>query len=195
MAKKMTDSERQILKAAQRDSMNDISWFYEEVVKSREAYKDHKDIEATFKSINEKVEKMGICHARHVVEEALGWVKGPDTDRRNRYIKLTNIIAISNGYNHNDVHQLLLDATKKYLKEDFTHPSDAFLSKREQRNANKRRKTEKKYGQKREIKTPKTDDEKKEARKLRAAIRKKADELGIDRDEFKKGLETGKYKL
>lgn len=191
----MTDSERQILKAAQKDSMKDIEWFYQEVVKSREAFTSAKEIEDTFNHINKKVERIGLCHAKYVVEEALGWVKGPDTDKRNRYVKLTNNIAVSNGYDHNDVHQLFLDAAKKYLAEDFEHPTDAFLSKKEQRSARKRRKVEEKYGVKKEIKTPKMDDEKKAARQKRAAIRKKADELGIDRDEFKKGLETGKYTL
>lgn len=195
MAKKMSETEVMILKAAQKDAFKDVEWFYSEVIPLRESFKDEKGIKKAFRGFAKKVEKVGLCHAKLVVEDFLGWQKGPDTDKRNRYLKMTNSIAVSNGYAHSDVHQLFLDASKKYLLEDYDHPADAFLTKKEARSARKSRKLMKKHGVEKEAKVAKSDDEKKEARKLRAAIRKKADELGIDREEFKNGLESGKYKL
>lgn len=196
----MTDQQRQILRTAMEDITKEISWFYEEVIALRgtEGFTDEKAVKKTFRQLQKIVDDRDICHGKDVVESILGWYKGNDTPKRNRYLKLTNSMAIANGYGHDTVHQMFLDACKYFLIEDYDYPMDAFLSRKEQRSARKRRRTEKKYGPRDEAKkTPKTDDEKKKASRLRR-LRRKAKEEGITEKEYKakygyddNGLKTG----
>lgn len=187
MAKKMTDQQRQILRTAMDGIAKEIDWFYGEVValRGKGDFTDDKSIKKTFRQIQKTVDDRLICHASDVVERVLGWIKGPDTVNRNRYLKLTNSIAIANGYGHDTVHQMFLDACKYFLLEDYDHPMDAFLSRKEQRSARQRRRTEKKYGPREQAKkASKPDDEKKKASRLRR-LRRKAKEEGITMEEYK----------
>lgn len=184
MAKRLTDNQRQILKAAQMDIDKEVQWVYEEVKKARDLYKDEKDIKEKFENKNEEVNKRGICLAGDVVE-MVSWKKRTHQEERNRYVRMTNLIAITNGYGHDEVHDMFLIAVKRFLMEDFEHPTDALLSNKEQRHARKRRKVEKKYGEKKEIKGNKSDEQKKIDSRLRK-LKREAKKEGVTLEEYKK---------
>lgn len=178
----MTDHERQIIQAGLRDFERGVGWFYEQVVEKREKFDTPKAVKELFKSIDKKIDERLMASPSDIVEDILGWEKGPDTEKRNKYIGITSMLAITQGTSHSDVHAMFLDASKKFLLEDYEHPLDAFMSKKEQRTANKRRKIEKKHGKK-PTATIKTDSEKKEASRIRR-LGRKAKEEGVTLEEY-----------
>lgn len=199
MAKKMTDQQREILRSAMDGITTEVDWFYSEVIalRGQDKFSDDQAVKKYFRKIQKQIDDRLICHAADIVETVLGWQKGPDTPHRNRYINVASQIAMVNGYGHAEVHQMFLEACKQYLIEDFEHPMDAFLSRKEQRSARKRRRTEQKHGPRETVRMPKSEDEKKKASRLRR-IKRKAKEEGITEEEYKKkygyddnGLKTG----
>jgi len=186
MAKRMSNTQREVLKAANREIVKEVEWFYDEVTKARDIYNnDTKKINNTFKKQNKIIEERGLAVGKDVVE-LIGWNDPKEhKENRNRYIKLTNLIGISNGFGASDVHEIFMVATKRYLQEDFEYPMDAMMSKKDQRNARKKRRVEKKYGEKKEIKVPKSDDEKKKQSRLRK-LKRDAKKEGISLEEYMK---------
>jgi len=186
MAKRMSNTQREVLKAANREIVKEVEWFYDEVTKARDIYNnDTKKINNTFKKQNKIIEERGLAVGKDIVE-LIGWDDPKEhKENRNRYIKLTNLIGISNGFGASDVHEIFMVATKRYLQEDFEYPMDAMMSKKDQRNARKKRRVEKKYGEKKEIKVPKSDDEKKKQSRLRK-LKRDAKKEGISLEEYMK---------
>lgn len=188
MAKRISDTQRQILKAANHDIDKEVGWLYTEAVKNRSLYdNDSKKIKDVFKTQHKVIEERGLAVAKDVVD-LLGWEDNKKhKDNRNRYVKLTNLIGISNGLGADEVHEIFMVALKRYLLEDFDHPMDAMMSKKEQRNARKRRKVEKKYGEKKEIKIApsKSEEEKKIQSRLRK-LKREATKENISLEDYMK---------
>lgn len=184
----MTDEDRMVLKAAANSIHDESQWFYGEVKKLRDKITDEQ-----IQKIEEDAESRGgLLHLSDICN-AMKWKKGKDTPIRNRLAGLANRILISKGdYGAQYLFQIL----KRGLKEDVEDATDFFLSKKEGRAARKRRKREKTTGEtRREIKGVMTEDEKKEARKERARIRREAKKLGITTEEYKAQHEKKKPEL
>jgi hypothetical protein len=190
MAKRITEYQKQILEAVNKDLGKEILWLYEETKKARALYKNEDEIKSEFRIKNKEAEERGICHASDVVN-MLGWSDNKlFRENRNRYIKITNLIGTSNGMGADEVHEIFMVTIKRFLLEDFKHPMDAMMSKKEQRNAKKRRKVEKKYGEKKGIKVSKTDEEKKKQSRLRK-LKRSAKEENISLEDYMKKYEYG----
>lgn len=191
MAKRLTDEDRQVMAATSRIIDKETQWFYEEVKKRRGKIKDSdiKEIEAKLAEGNieengngKKKRKSVFLHLKNICK-LMDWQFPRDKEVRSRLQKLANVMLITNGdYGA----PLLFQVVKRGLKEDVVDATDFFLSKKEQRRAKKRRKTEAVHGVKNKIKGHMSEEEKIAARKKRSKIRREAKKLGISIDEYKK---------
>ena len=191
MAKRLTDEDRQVMAAAGKIIDKETQWFYEEVKKRRGKIKDSdiKEIEAKLAEGNieengngKKKRKSILLHLKDICK-LMDWQFPRDKEVRSRLQKLANVMLVTSGdYGA----PLLFQVVKRGLKEDVDDATDFFLSKKEQRRAKKRRKTEEVHGVRNEIKGHMSEEEKIAARKKRSKTRKEAKKLGITTDEYKK---------
>lgn len=195
MAITLTDEDRQLLKAVNRNIPEEIAWLYHEVVAIRSNI-----TEEMISEREKEISKRGICHVKDSVE-VLGWKKGEADDKRKRICKLCNSFVVSRGEDSATVNQLIFDLVKKFYRNDYKNPEDALLSKKEQRIVRKRRKREASEAEmaekqaKKERRASSSNDEKTAKRKWRAEVRKKAKELGISAEELRDKIRKGEFKL
>jgi hypothetical protein len=190
LAKRLSDEDRMVLSATARTIEEEVKWLYEEVKKRRGKVKDSliKEVESKYvESTSSKKKKRTSLIGLKDICKLMDWEFPRDRDQRDRLQKLNNLMLITSGDYGSP---LLFLVIKRGLVEDVDDPTDFFLSKKEQRKARKRRKIEEKHGvdNKVKMKMPKTEEEKKEARKERARIRREAAKLGITTEEYKKKM-------
>jgi hypothetical protein len=185
--KRLTDSERMVAEIAkgEKDEFNTGSaWFKDEVDKKKGKIKIN-NIDKKEKEAKKRPGKEGIFHLKDICE-ILDWQFPRDKEERNRLAWFSNFLQIAHGA---DAPRLLWNGMVACIKrDDIINPTDMFLSKKEARKGKARKKREKKYGETRNISVPKTDEEKKAARKERNRIRKEAKKLGITSAEYKARL-------
>jgi hypothetical protein len=190
--KSMSDYDRLVLVSSIKGLKSEIGWFYEQIVSKRKsALKKLDSVEKEITDRNEGKKKDRWFSLKDICK-LLNWTFPENKEERKKLCNINNKIFI---HGH-DSHTLLYNFTVRALKEDSENPTDFLLPKTEQRMARKRRRREKKAGVKvvEKINLPKSDDEKKEARKERARIRKAAKEMGITTQEYKEKMAKGEVK-
>lgn len=185
MAKRLTDEERQCLEAASKVSISLMEWYYDSIKLLRNKLKPNgSKIANVIKEANSKNGNGGFYSLKDICK-VLNWTMEKNKNERTELQTLSSTIAISTGISHSDSAKILFEAIPKVLKKDYEHVTDLLLTGKEVKKSKKRRRIEKKHGEKRKLNTFKTEDEKKEARKERTRVRKEAKKLGISTKEYK----------
>jgi len=184
-SKRISNYDKEVLINTTDGLCEDLKWFYKQV-KDRQTFADDKTKKEVAKDINiRNIDRIADkLYSLKDICKLLAWTFPKNKIERKRLANISNTLHITG----HDAHALLYNFTIRSLKEDTENPSDFLLSKKEQRQARKRRKMEKKHSDKPRIKIQKNDDEKKEARKERAKIRKEAKKLGISTAEYKEKM-------
>jgi len=191
--KSLSDHDKEMLIRTVDDLKDDIIWLYDQIVKRRK-----KITPSLRKSVKEDILNRNNGDRKHKlfslkdICKLMDWTYPRNKEERKRLCNINSKLFIANL----EAHYVLYNFTIKALKQDIKNPSDLLLSKKEQKAARKRRRIEKKNDTSfaERVNIPKTDDQKKEARKERARIRREAKSLGITTAEYKEKVKQSKIK-
>jgi len=180
--KRLTDDERAIVEqTAQRDWFTEDTKWFKEQVEAKKATISMELVEEVEKEAMARADKDGMFHLKDVCK-ILDWEFPRDKEQRTRLALFANQLQINQQA---DSARMLWNGMKAVLtREKVENPTDIFVSKKEARKGRKRAKAEAINGV-RQIRIPRTDVEKKTARKERAQIRKEAKKLGITPAEYR----------
>lgn len=186
--KRITDTDISITSSVERDNWfeDGAKWFKELVESKKETITDEL-IKTANKEAAKRNSRKQPFYILSDICQVLDLQFPRDKEERNKLAKFSNTLQVKQNV---DAALMLWNGLRATLtRETINHPVDIFLSKAETRKAKKRRKTEEKVGERKVKAVPKSDDEKAEARKERARIRKEAAKLGITTEEYKKQMD------
>lgn len=188
----LSDIDKEILVKTSNNMSNDLEWFYNQIIERRDfATQDvMNEVENEISIRNDGRKKDRLYHLKDICK-LINWTYPDNKTERSRLTKMSNDLYTTG----NDSHSLLYNFTLRVIKADPNEKADFtdfLLSKKQRRVARKRRKLEEKNGKSTiNIKISKTNDDKKDARKERARIRKEAKKLGISTTEYKEKMKNG----
>lgn len=191
--KSLSDHDKEILIRTTNDLKDDIVWLYNQIIQRRDKVTPElrKLIKDDIINRNDGDRKNKLFSLKDICK-LMDWTFPRNKEERRKLCKINDKLFLANL----DSHYLLYSFTTKALKQDIANPSDLLLSKKEQRAARKRRRVEKRNDTSfaERVNIPKSDNQKKEARKERARIRREAKKLGITSAEYKEKVKQGEIK-
>lgn len=179
--KQLTEFDKEVLMRSNSKILKRVEWLYEEVKKKRSRISDKLLEEVESEIISRGGNKDNKFYSLKDICKLLDWSFPENKEERNILSSLSGDLQI-NGCN---AQAMLFNFVVRARTEDVDRASDLLLNKKQQKKARKRRKLEKKHGEKRKIKIPKDPHAKVAARKERAKIRKEAKKLGISTQEYR----------